>query len=65
VLSGAQLPGVAPQMTFIPPPPGAPPPPPGPGAGATGAPPPWAHQPGRPHFEELSKPSQIQERDGP
>ena len=64
LLSGAQLPGIQPRMTFIPPPqpppPGAPPPPPGgwangsaPGAGA---PPPWAQQPGRPHFEELSKP---------
>jgi len=60
VLSGAQLPGVMPQTTFIPPPqpppgPGAPPPP-GPGYGSSGAPPPWAGQPGRPRFEELSKP---------
>jgi hypothetical protein len=61
ILSGAQLPGVMPAQTFIPPP--QPPPPgtgaPGPGAGfgAAGAPPPpWADQPGRPRFEELSKP---------
>jgi hypothetical protein len=61
VLSGAQLPGVMPQTTFIPPPqpppgPGAPPPPPGTGFAGNGPPPPWAQQPGRPRFEELSKP---------
>jgi hypothetical protein len=55
VISGAQLPGVAPSVTFIPPPqpppgPGAPPPPPGYGQAS---PPPWAE---RPRFEELSKP---------
>jgi hypothetical protein len=59
VLSGAQLPGVAPPVTFIPPPPhqpGAPPPPP-PGYGSQpppAQPPPWAE---RPRFEELSKPT--------
>ena len=57
LLSGAQLPGVAPRTTFIPPPPpprpGAGPPPPG--FGSAGAP--WQQpQPARPHFEELSKP---------
>ncbi|HEX3464690.1 MAG TPA: hypothetical protein VHS78_11635 [Candidatus Elarobacter sp.] len=51
LLSGAQLPGVMPHTTFIPPPQPPPQPPPGPGG-----PPPWAQQPGRPHFEELSKP---------
>jgi Domain of unknown function (DUF6249) len=62
ILSGAQLPGVFPAQTFIPPPqppPGPGTPGPGPGAGfgaAGGAPPPWADQPGRPRFEELSKP---------
>ncbi|HTD37226.1 MAG TPA: hypothetical protein VK669_06920 [Candidatus Limnocylindrales bacterium] len=59
VLSGAQLPGVMPQTTFIPPPqppPGPGAPPPGPGYGSSGAPPPWADQPGRARFEELSKP---------
>jgi hypothetical protein len=60
LLSGAQLPGVMPQTTFIPPPqspPGTGVPPPGPGGfGSSGAPPPWAEQPGRPRFEELSKP---------
>jgi hypothetical protein len=62
LLSGAQLPGMQPRMTFIPPPPpqappgpGMPPPPPGYGAAT---PPPWAQQPGRAHFEELSKPVQ-------
>ena len=58
VLSGAQLPGVAPSVTFIPPPPhqpGAPPPPPGYGSQPPPAqPPPWAE---RPRFEELSKPT--------
>ncbi|HTJ27999.1 MAG TPA: DUF6249 domain-containing protein [Candidatus Limnocylindria bacterium] len=52
VLSGAQFPGVRPQVTYTPPPqppPGAPQPPPGPSA-------PWQQQPGRPPFEELSKP---------
>jgi hypothetical protein len=59
VLSGAQLPGVEPQTRFFPPPPpnAGPHPPPPPGYG-TAAPPPWAEQPGRPHFEELSKPVQ-------
>ncbi|HTD33682.1 MAG TPA: hypothetical protein VK665_08490, partial [Candidatus Elarobacter sp.] len=60
LLSGAQLPGVMPQTTFIPPPPppgpGAPPPPPDSGFAGSGPPPPWAQQPGRPRFEELSKP---------
>ncbi len=59
VLSGAQLPGVAPRMTFMPPPPppGAPgPQPPPAGFGATAPPPPWADQPGRTRFEELTKP---------
>lgn len=61
LLSGAQLPGVTSQTTFIPPPhpppgPGAPPPP-GAGFGTSGSPPPpWAQQPGRPRFEELTKP---------
>ena len=58
LISGAQLPGVDNRITFIPPPPppgpGSPPPPPG-GYGAA-QPPPWADQPGRPRFEELSKP---------
>jgi hypothetical protein len=58
VLSGAQLPGGQPRVTFIPPPqsppgPAAPPPPPNFG---DAVPPPWAQQPGRPRFEELSKP---------
>ncbi len=60
VLAGAQLPGVGPRATFIPPP-GPPPPPPGPGGpppGAPGASGPAAwQQPGRPRFEELSKPA--------
>ena len=58
VLSGAQMPGVAPRVTLIPPPPpqpGAPPPPPGYGGQPPPAqPPPWAE---RPRFEELSKPT--------
>lgn len=62
VLSGAQLPGIAPRITFMPPPP----PPPGPGtpppqqpqSGYGNVPPPWAQQPGRARFEELSKPVQ-------
>jgi hypothetical protein len=61
LLSGAQLPGIQPRMTFIPPPPHQQPPPgpgtPPPGYGAA-TPPPWAQQPGRQHFEELSKPVQ-------
>jgi hypothetical protein len=62
VLSGAQLPGVQGRTTFIPPPhappgPGAPPPQPPPNYGAA-PPPPWAQQPGRPRYEELSKPVQ-------
>jgi hypothetical protein len=58
VLSGAQLPG-QPRVTFYappPPPPGpgtAPPPPPNFG---DAMPPPWAQQPGRQRYEELSKP---------
>ena len=56
LISGAQLPWIAPQVTFIPPPPhqpGAPPPPPGYGSQPPPAqPPPWAE---RPRFEELSK----------
>ncbi|MBV8298150.1 MAG: hypothetical protein JO083_01125 [Candidatus Eremiobacteraeota bacterium] len=61
LISGAQLPWIAPQVTFIPPPPhqpGAPPPPPPPpGYGSQpppAQPPPWAE---RPRFEELSKPT--------
>lgn len=61
VLSGAQLPGVAPHITFMPPPPqpppGTPPPPPHNGFGTVPPPPPWAEQPGRQRFEELSKPA--------
>lgn len=53
VLSGAQLPGVAPHATFVPPPP--PGPGPGPAAPPPGGPNTW-EQPARPHFEELSKP---------
>ena len=58
VLSGAQLPGVVPRTTFIPPPPPGPGmhAPPGFGSAGTPPPPPWADQPGRPRFEELSKP---------
>ena len=57
VLSGAQLPGGQPRVTFIHPPqpppgPATPPPPPNFGDAV----PPWAQQPGRPRFEELSKP---------
>jgi hypothetical protein len=58
LLSGAQLPGVQGQTTFIPPPgpgPGSPPPPGFAGSGAP-QPPPWADQPGRQRFEELAKP---------
>jgi hypothetical protein len=62
LISGAELPGITqsqPRARFVPPPgvPGAGPPPPPPG-GFSGAPPPppWADQPGRPRFEELSKP---------
>ncbi len=54
LLSGAQLPGMGPRATFIPPPPpGAAAPPPPPGAPGPSA---W-QQPGRPRFEELSKPA--------
>ena len=59
LLSGAQLPGVTPSTIYQPPPPpgaGAPPPGPPPDFGAGTPPPPWAAQPGRPRFEELSKP---------
>ncbi|GAC1573153.1 MAG: hypothetical protein NVS3B7_04260 [Candidatus Elarobacter sp.] len=57
LLSGAQLPGVQPATTFIPPPPhqagtNAPPP----GFGSNGAQWQQPQQPGRSHFEELSKP---------
>jgi hypothetical protein len=62
LLSGAQLPMGQPRVTFIAPPPphpGAPPPPqPPPGPYGAAAPPPWAQQPGRARFEELSKPVQ-------
>ncbi len=61
LLSGAQLLGMQPRVTFIAPPPpgpGMPPPQPPPPGGYGNAPPPWAQQPGRPHFEELSKPVQ-------
>jgi hypothetical protein len=57
VLSGAQLPGVQSAGMYGPPPPGVPPNPP-PSAGFHAQPPPsgaW-QQPGRPHFEELTKP---------
>ena len=57
LISGAQLPGLEPRVTLIPPPhqPGAPPPPPGYGSQPPPAqPPPWAE---RPRFEELSKPA--------
>ncbi|HEX3466688.1 MAG TPA: hypothetical protein VHT05_01155 [Candidatus Elarobacter sp.] len=61
LLSGAQFPLGQPRVTFMPPPPppgpGAPPPQPPPGYG-TATPPPWAQQPGRQHFEELSRPVQ-------
>jgi len=60
LLSGAQLPMGQPRVTFIAPPPpgpGAPPQPP-PGSYGAAAPPPWAQQPGRARFEELSKPVQ-------
>lgn len=58
LLSGAQLPGVTGPARFVQPPPSAGPPPPGfsqppPASGSA----PWA-QPGRPPFEELSKPIQ-------
>jgi len=58
VLSGAELPGVQPRSRYVPPPGVAPPPqpPPPPGFGGSTVPPPWAEQPGRPRFEELSKP---------
>jgi hypothetical protein len=61
LLSGAELPGVQPRTQYGPPPgrpgPGVPPPPGFNGAAAP-PPPPWAEQPGRQHFEELSKPVQ-------
>jgi hypothetical protein len=58
LLSGAQLPGVDPQIRFVPPPPppGVAPPPPQGGYAGPVTPPPWADQPGRQRFEELSKP---------
>ena len=57
LLSGAQLPGVQPRVMFVPPPqqPGTPPQPP-PNFGPNGAPWQQPQQPGRPRFEELSKP---------
>ncbi|MEO7039321.1 MAG: DUF6249 domain-containing protein [Candidatus Elarobacter sp.] len=57
LLSGAQLPGVQPRVTFGPPPqppPGGTPPP---NFGANGAPWQQPQQPGRSRFEELSKPA--------
>ena len=55
VLSGAQIPGAAGRATFVPPPP---PPPPGSGPPPPSPPGPSAWpQPGRPRFEELSKPT--------
>lgn len=61
LLSGAELPGVVqsqPRARFMPPPAGPGPagPPPPPGFVSASAPPPWAEQPGRQRFEELSKP---------
>jgi hypothetical protein len=66
LLSGAQLSFGQPNMTLIPPPPQQQPPPPGgagqqqppPGNYGAATPPPWAQQPGRARFEELSKPVQ-------
>ncbi len=59
VLSGAQLPGVQSGATYGPPPPGVPPNPPPPPGGFSGQSPPNAwQQPGRPRFEELTKPVQ-------
>ena len=62
LLSGAELPGVQPRTRYGPPHgrpgPGVPPPPPGFNGAAAPPPPPWAEQPGRQHFEELSKPVQ-------
>jgi hypothetical protein len=59
VLSGAQLPGVQSPGMYGPPPPGVPPSPPPPGGFGAQPPPPGAwQQPGRPRFEELSKPVQ-------
>ncbi|MBV9439519.1 MAG: hypothetical protein JOZ24_05975 [Candidatus Eremiobacteraeota bacterium] len=64
LLSGAQLPGVAPRTMYVPPPPNPPPHAepssgmPGSAAPPPGPPPPWAQQPGRSRFEELSKPLQ-------
>jgi hypothetical protein len=52
LLSGAQLPGVQTNGVSYVPPPGVPPTPPPPPSGTA-----W-QQPGRPHFEELSKPVQ-------
>jgi hypothetical protein len=58
LLSGAELPGVQPRTRYGPPPPGvgSPPPPPGFNGAPAPPPPPWADQPGRQRFEELSKP---------
>jgi len=60
LLSGAELPGVQSRGRYIPrqgaPGPGVPPPPPPGFNGSTAPPPPWAEQPGRQRFEELSKP---------
>jgi hypothetical protein len=59
LLSGAQLPGMQPRVTFMPPPPQAPPGPgmPPPAGYGAATPPPWGQQPGRARFEELSKPA--------
>jgi hypothetical protein len=59
VLSGAQLPGVQSAGRYGPPPPGVPPSPPPPGGFGAQPPPSGAwQQPGRPPFEELTKPVQ-------
>jgi hypothetical protein len=56
VLSGAQLPGVQSAGMYGSPPPGVPPSPPPGGFGAQPPPSGAWQQPGRPHFEELTKP---------
>jgi len=59
VLSGAQLPGVQSAGMYGPAPPGVPPNPPPPGGFGAQPPPSGAwQQPGRPRFEELTKPVQ-------
>jgi hypothetical protein len=52
LLSGAQFPGMQGRTTYAPPPP----PPPGAAPPSSGSGTPWQQQPGRPPFEELSKP---------